>query len=448
MIQSTNKLVHNLHSFVKQKKFICTAAALAAALFCIGCGSSSETKATTMYLTKTQGTVDVANDKGKSIDVVEPLGLYSGYGLDTDAESYAWINLDNVKLTKMDEQSEIEIRKLGKALDIDVKSGSLFFHVTEPLGEDETMNIRTSTTMVGIRGTCGWVEVDEHDHLRLYMLEGTVQYTYEDPDTENRQEVQVSAGETAELAAADDGTYELKVDFASSMEIPEFIKEEITDSDIMAYMEEMGIAISYGRHDDEDGSSEPEKTPSATPEPENTEVALNMPVTADEISSQLWARNTQTVTVKSDGQESTLDINFLNIPEGKTLILEDGININLVYPEDFDEKSSNLYIRGNMVINGNLTTDEGELNLDGGTLQINGSVTLGAQSWVIMASNIDPDKSPRLTVTEGIYNYGTIDLYRGTIEADITVYVGGTLHQQGEVIGEVITGETPADGGR
>lgn len=87
--------------------------------------------------------------------LLENLGLYSGYGINTHLVSYAWINLDDVKLTKLDQNSGIIIQKEGKALNIEIKSGSLFFNVTEPLGDDETMDIRTSTILVGIRGTCG-----------------------------------------------------------------------------------------------------------------------------------------------------------------------------------------------------------------------------------------------------------------------------------------------------
>ena len=97
----------------------------------------------------------VSDGTGKDVPLLEDLGLYNGYGVDTRSESYAWINLDDVKLTKMDQESEIAIQKDGKSLEIEVRSGSLFFNVTEPLKDDETMDIRTSTMLVGIRGTCG-----------------------------------------------------------------------------------------------------------------------------------------------------------------------------------------------------------------------------------------------------------------------------------------------------
>lgn len=432
---------------MKKKTIFSMAAALAAALFCTACGNF-KTTATTMHLMRAEGSVEVADYEGKSVEVVEQLKLYSGYEVDTAAESYAWVNLDSVKLTKMDEKTEIEISKLGNNLNIQVKSGSLFFHVTEPLGEDEVMNIRTATTMVGIRGTCGWVTVDEQDHLRLYLLEGTVQYTYEDPDTHETQTAEVNAGETAELVDMGDGTFQLKTDFSHSLEIPAFIRDEVEAAHVQETLEAYGISLNYGKTAEEleaegilpgqesgeemsAGANESEETP------EDTEETLTMPVTAEEIFSKLWSGNTETLIVKSDGGESTLDINYIGVPEGKTLILEEGIHVNLLYPEDFDEKSTNLYVQGNMVINGNVTMEDGELCVEGGTLQINGTVTVGKQGWLFLASDIHPENKPRLIVTEGIDNYGRIDVYTGTLEADIRIKSGGGLGGNGEIIGEV-----------
>lgn len=155
---------------------------------------SKDTTATTMHLKRTEGTVTVSDGAGKDVPLLENLSLYSGYGVDTLSESYAWINLDDVKLTKMDQESEIAIQKEGKVLDIEVISGSLFFNVTQPLEDDETMDIRTSTMLIGIRGTCGWVE-NREGLSRLYLLEGTVECSVGD------QIVMVNAGEMAEMTA-------------------------------------------------------------------------------------------------------------------------------------------------------------------------------------------------------------------------------------------------------
>ena len=117
----------NLH----RKKIRQTTALLLAASLCLVSCRSPFT-ATTMELNKTQGTVNIHDGKQKEIEPKEQLNLYSGYQLETQTTSYAWINLDKVKLTKMDAESEIEITKKRNNLEIMVHSGKLFFHITEP----------------------------------------------------------------------------------------------------------------------------------------------------------------------------------------------------------------------------------------------------------------------------------------------------------------------------
>ena len=75
------------------------------------CGGGSGAKATTIHLMRTSGQVAVSDGDGEDVALLENLGLYSGYGVDTRPESFAWIDLDSVKLTKMDQNSEIAIQK-------------------------------------------------------------------------------------------------------------------------------------------------------------------------------------------------------------------------------------------------------------------------------------------------------------------------------------------------
>ena len=145
---------------------------VAVALLLTACGSSASAAA--MSLAKAEGTVGIADGDGKSVPVSEDRSLYSGYQVGTEAKSHAWISLDDVKLVKMDEESAIELRKENRNLEIFVNSGQLFFNITEPLEEDETLDIRTSTMTVGIRGTCGWVSVLEEGHMQVCVLEGKV----------------------------------------------------------------------------------------------------------------------------------------------------------------------------------------------------------------------------------------------------------------------------------
>ena len=197
--------------------------ALAVSLLLTSCGGGA--KAASMHLRRSEGRVSVFDDDGKGLEPAENLGLYSGYGVDTRSESYAWIDLDKVKLTKLDQDSEIEIKKEGKHLTIEVLSGSLFFNVTEPLAGDETMEIRTSNMIVGIRGTCGWVtlSVDE-DQLSVYLLEGKVRC-----QADGEKET-VRAGEMAVMT--EDG--QITVEEFSAADIPAFVMEEIEDSDDLA----------------------------------------------------------------------------------------------------------------------------------------------------------------------------------------------------------------------
>lgn len=199
--------------------------ALAASLLCTACGDSG--KAATMQLMKTEGTVRLLDDEGELLPAVENTRLYDGYDLTTAYRSYAWINLDSVKLTKLDASSEIKIQKSGKDLEILVNAGKLYFNITEPLTEEETLSIRTSTMAVGIRGTCGWVEAEDEDHLKVYVLEGTVEYRVKDPQGGKSKTSEVSGGEMAEVTLNGDGEISITVEPFTEEEVLPFVLEEV-----------------------------------------------------------------------------------------------------------------------------------------------------------------------------------------------------------------------------
>ena len=198
---------------------------LALALLLTSCGSGSGTSAATMHLRRAEGTVSVSDGEGKNVEPRENLGLYSGYGVDTKNESYAWIDLDEVKLSKLDQNSQAAIKKEDKHLEIEVLSGAVFFNVTEPLADDETMNIRTSTMMLGIRGTCGWVALSEDKGtLTVGLLEGKVECSNgEDTAT-------VSAGEKGAIPASG----EIAVAPLTAAQVPAFVKAELEEDSTLA----------------------------------------------------------------------------------------------------------------------------------------------------------------------------------------------------------------------
>ena len=224
---------------MKQKRYFCRpvwalfliVSQLLSACTFSACGSS-DVKATTMHLSKTEGNVTVADNRGSDLEPQEQLGLYDGYQVATQAESYAWINLDHVKLTKMDAESRIGIQKDGSDLEILVQSGSLFFNVTEPLSEDETMNIRTSNMIVGIRGTCGWVEVPDQNHMQVSLLEGSVTCMVFDLTGRILASETISAGETARMIYHPDGESSIQKEELRLPDIPPYVLEEVEDAEI------------------------------------------------------------------------------------------------------------------------------------------------------------------------------------------------------------------------
>ncbi len=181
-----------------------------------------------MCLARTQGTVKVADGGGGEVALAKNLKLYSGYHVGTEKTAYAWINLDNVKLTKLDEASEVEVRKEDRNLELLVTRGNLFFHVTEPLSEEESLDIRFSDMTVGIRGTCGWVSAWDETYMQVYILEGTVTCQTGKPGAEEAASTEVSGGEMAELTVTD-GEPKIMVREFSLAEVPVFVQQELEE---------------------------------------------------------------------------------------------------------------------------------------------------------------------------------------------------------------------------
>ncbi len=211
-------------------------------LTCLSCGK--ENAATTMNLIKAEGTVDVNDAKGKSLKLIENMGLYNGYGVGTQMESYAWINFDDVKLSKLDQDSSVLIEKDGKRLEIDVQSGSMFFNVTKALGEDESMDIHTSTMLVGIRGTSGWV-VNDGSKASIALLHGKAEAALStDLGTED---ITIGAMEVLNIEQKEEAvSYEVQ----QLEEVPDFVKEELAQTSVTLF-EVLGVMEEHEITEDE-----------------------------------------------------------------------------------------------------------------------------------------------------------------------------------------------------
>ena len=160
---------------------------------------AEEAVAASFRLYQTEGTVTVQNQNGKEMTAMQDMKLFNGYQVSTEQKSYAWFEADSTKLFKMDAVSNLEVRKKGKKSELLLNSGNLFFNVTEHLQDDEVLNIRTSSMVVGIRGTSGWVKVIDQYHTILYMLDGSVEASVTDPVSGQRKSITLRGGQRAEF---------------------------------------------------------------------------------------------------------------------------------------------------------------------------------------------------------------------------------------------------------
>ena len=216
----------------KKKIIICVVAVLvlltALILFLY---NRSRITATTMRILRLEGEVTLT-DNGKDKSVKENLRLNSGNALSTAVESLVSIGLDDVKIVTLDQLSRAIFNQNGRKLDLELTDGSLFFEVQKPLEDDETMDIKTSTMIVGIRGTSGWVSVDG-EHEQLIVTDGKVHVIGINPVTGEVKEIDVSAGERITVYLYNDrkvDSIEFKLEKITERELPEFLLERLREN--------------------------------------------------------------------------------------------------------------------------------------------------------------------------------------------------------------------------
>ena len=155
--------------------------------------------ANTLRLESTEGSVQLKNAVGKNLKITKGARLYSGYALATKKASYAYVSLDDTKAVKLDASTSTEVFQSGKKLELKVNSGRIFFNVSAPLKSDESLTIRTSNMVTGVRGTCGWVETVDRHTTRISLLEGKLTVTSTDPLTQTQRTTTIVGGQTATI---------------------------------------------------------------------------------------------------------------------------------------------------------------------------------------------------------------------------------------------------------
>lgn len=197
--------------------------------------SEEVASATDMRLESVEGIATLTNANGKTLSVRAGMKLYSGYTIATDAQSYAYVSLDSSKVVKLDANSQVEIRKQGDALEILLISGQVFFNVEQPLAANESMNIRTSTMVTGIRGTSGYLSAQGRDTSSISLLDGRAQVTHQGT-TDDSEALYVDAGYSVTVTlSSQDASPQATTTQLTADDIPGFVAIELSkDAELQA----------------------------------------------------------------------------------------------------------------------------------------------------------------------------------------------------------------------
>ncbi len=181
-------------------------------------------RATTMKLLRMEGTVTL-EENGEKKTVKENLRFKSGDAISTEVKSLVSVGLDDTKIVTLDEESRAEFEKAGKALELKLTDGQLFFNVMEKLDADASFNIRTSDMVVGIRGTSGVYTIDEYGRPALFLTDGVVEITATNPETGESKTITLQPGTRVSVYYYSDRPMGQTVEFYETEMTPDMLPD-------------------------------------------------------------------------------------------------------------------------------------------------------------------------------------------------------------------------------
>ncbi len=227
---------------VRFRSMIAALCLLLAALSVSSLALGESYSASTMRLLRYEGEVTIEDAGGNSRFVLPNVRFSSGEAMKTGEGSSASVSLDATKIVTLDAQSRVEFAQNGSHMELTLTEGTLFLDVSEKLDANETLDIKTSTMTVGIRGTIVFLSaVPPEQAEALYgvsaleersadglvtvfgVLEGSAQIS-----SENGARSQVDAGQIAvigESAALTEMT---------PQNVTSFIEKQLEDSQTLS----------------------------------------------------------------------------------------------------------------------------------------------------------------------------------------------------------------------
>ena len=187
---------------------------IAALVLALAFGAAAEDyEAGTMRLLRYEGTVEILDPEGAPRFVLENVRFASGESMRTGEDGMASVGLDDSKIVTLDVLSRVNFVQEDSRLLLKLTEGTMLLDVREKLDVNETLDIETSTMVVGIRGTVVAVSdfpLDEDEQAAgprspAALKEGSGDSGPDDAAGENESPGGLTSGRPGESAAGETG---------------------------------------------------------------------------------------------------------------------------------------------------------------------------------------------------------------------------------------------------
>ncbi len=178
---------------------------------------------------KIDGTAYIVKSSGKKTEARAGVKLSVKESLQTAMGSYAFLGIDDDKVIKVDELSQINIVKKNNKLSVNIEEGSIMFEVKNKIPETCEMDLNASTMAMSIRGTAGVIglrRIGDNIVSVAELVDGKVDMTYNDIAGKGRN-FTLWGGESA---LHKDGADTVERDLIDITEFPGFAAVELADN--------------------------------------------------------------------------------------------------------------------------------------------------------------------------------------------------------------------------
>ena len=132
---------------------------------------------------KIDGTAYIVKASGKKSEARPGIKLSAKESLQTPMGSYAFLGIDDDKVIKVDELSQINIVKKNNKLSVNIEEGSIMFEVKGKIPKTCEMDLNASTMAMSIRGTAGVIglrRIGDNIVSVAELVDGRVDMNYRD----------------------------------------------------------------------------------------------------------------------------------------------------------------------------------------------------------------------------------------------------------------------------